>query len=88
MSTADDERLLDFLVRVSQDLSLLEVWQKRDAAAVLDEAGAKLSSYHREVLVKGDLKEIHIALEKEQAGDDVSAHQGRGIGPCWVLVKG
>lgn len=88
---AGEERLTDFLIRISGDLSAIATWYGAGNAALLKRYGDRLSRTHQELLETGDITAIHDALEAERkdgggGGADVSAHQLPHIGPCWVLV--
>ena len=82
------ESLSDFLYRVSHDLNLLDLWRHGGADAVLEQEGMNLRNPgHADLLRKGDLEAIDVALKEEAAsGGDVTAHQQGHWGPCWVLV--
>ena len=87
MSDDGGERLIDFLVRVSQDLNLLDIWRHDGPEGVLRAGGMDLAPEKFDVLRKGDLEEIRRALEAEAEEQDISAHQHGIVGPCWVLVR-
>jgi hypothetical protein len=91
---AGEERLTDFLIRISGDLSAIATWYGAGNSVLLAKEGGRLRDDHRAVLEAGKIQDIHDALEAERkdgggggaGGADVSAHQLPHIGPCWVLV--
>lgn len=89
------ERLVDFLRRVSGDLSALATWYGAGNEALLKKYGQRLSADHHELLRKSNnIKDISAAIQAElgagggaPGGGDVSAHQLPHVGPCWVLLE-